>query len=419
MEIKNIDEKSYLEYALKSPYISIYQLPEWGTLKESNGWKSHLVGLYDEAKLVGATLLLEKKTPLKKSLFYSPRGYLTDVSNFTLLKIFHEKVIEYIKAHKGFMLKVDPNVIYALRDSEGNLMDDSGKEIYLNFRKLGFKHLGFTKNFETLQPRFLCRFKLLDTYDGTLKTFTKSTQKNIIKTYDMGVRTKKVTVDNIELFTKLLEDTANAKDFIVRPASYYKKMVELMGDYITLYVSYIDTNLYYKYVWDSLENAKKELTNLEEQMKKINVGEKTRKHHADLTNKIIKLERDLKVAEDFRKTNAEINIGALMSIFIGDEGITFMSGTSQAYKDFNPKYAFYNEHIKDTLAKGLKYVNFYGISGDMDKTGPYYGIYELKKGFNPEIVELLGEFDYVINPVVYYAYKIAMIGYKLKKKIKK
>ena len=44
---------------------------------------------------------------------------------------------------------------------------------------------------------------------------------------------------------------------------------------------------------------------------------------------------------------------------------------------------------------------------------------ELKKGFNPEIIELIGEFDYVINPVVYYGYKLALKGYKFVKKIRK
>lgn len=108
-----------------------------------------------------------------------------------------------------------------------------------------------------------------------------------------------------------------------------------------------------------------------------------------------------------------------MSIFIGDEAITFMSGTNSIYKEFNPKYAFYNEHIKDAIKYNKKYVNFYGISGNMDKNGPYYGIYEIKKGFNPEIIELIGEFDYVINPFIYAGYNIALKGYKLLKKLKK
>lgn len=419
MELKNISRDEYLKFALKNQYVSIYQLPEWGVLKESVGWNRHMVGLYSHNKLVGVTLLLEKKTPLKMGLFYSPRGYLVDVKDFKLLKTFHEEVIKYVKNNKGFMLKVDPNVIYALRDSEGNLINDEGKEVYFNFKKLGFKHLGFTENFETLQPRYLCRFKLKDTYDETLKSFSKSTQKNIEKTKNVGVRVKKINTDEIDVFVKLLEDTAEKKDFIVRPAFYYKKMVDLMSEYITLYIAYIDTNFYYDYVWTSLKSAKKELNELENQMKKINVGSKMKKKEEELTKKIKKLELDLKNAEGLRKTNKEINIGALMSVFVGNEGITFMSGTNSSYKDFNPKYAFYDEHIRDSLEKKLEYVNFYGISGNLDKNGPFYGIYELKKGFNPEIVELLGEFDYIINPLVYYSYKIALKGYKILKKLKK
>ena len=380
--LKVIDENVFREYALKNPYFSIYQLPEWGTLKNGTGWVRHLLGYYENDTLVGVTMLLEKRMPLNLSLYYSPRGYLIDVFDFDLLKDFNDEVIKYVKKNHGFMLKVDPNVIYATRDSEGNLKEKCGEEAYYNFKKLGFKHMGFSQNFEDLQPRVLCRIELKDTYNDTLATFSKSTKKNIAKTYDMGVRVKVVDSSKMDEFVKLLEDTAINKNFIIRPASYYKKMVDLMNNYITLYIAYIDTNLYYDYVWNTLENTKKELEILEMQMKKI-------------------------------------NIGALMSVFTGDEGITFMSGTASSYKEFNPKYAFYREHIEDSIKKHLKYVNFYGISLDMDKNGPYYGIYELKKGFNPEIIELIGEFDYVINPLIYYGYKLALKGYKFVKKFKK
>lgn len=416
--LKVIDENIFREFALKNPYVSIYQLPEWGELKSGTGWVRHLLGYYKSDSLVGVTMLLEKRMPMKLSLFYSPRGYLIDVFDFNLLKKFNDEVIKYVKKNHGFMLKLDPNVIYALRDSEGNLKEKCGEEAYYNFKKLGFKHMGFSQNFEDLQPRILCRIKLRDNYNDTLNTFSKSTKKNIDKTYDMGVRCKVINTDNIDIFTKLLEDTGNLKNFIVRPASYYKKMVDLMGDYITLYLAYIDTECYYNYVWSNLNGAKKELDELNNTMKKINVGDKIKRRHKELEDKINKYNKKLEEAESLRKSNKEINIGALMSVFVGNEGITFMSGTNNLYKEFNPKYAFYRQHIEDSIKKHLEYVNFYGISLDMDKNGPYYGIYELKKGFNPEITELIGEFDYVINPFVYYAYKVALKGYKLLKKLK-
>ena len=417
--LKVIDEEEFRNFALNSPYISIYQLPEWGSLKAITGWNRHLLGYFEDNTLLAVTMLLEKKLPFNLSLYYSPRGYLLDVTNFELLKNFNDEVIKYVKENHGFMLKIDPNVIYAVRDSEGVLKEKCGEEVYFNFKRLGFKHMGFSQNFEDLQPRNLCRITLKNTFNETLETFSKSTKKNIVKTYDMGVRVKVVDSSKMEEFVKLLEDTASLKNFVVRPASYYKKMVDLMKDYITLYIAYIDTNLYYDYIWNTLENAKKELETLEKEMKKINIGDKVKRHHEELTSKTHKLGKELEDAINLRKTNKEINIGALMSVFTGCEGITFMSGTSSSYKGFNPKYAFYRKHIEDAINKHLKYVNFYGISLDMDKNGPYYGIYELKKGFNPEITELIGEFDYVTNPVVYYGYKLALKGYKLVKRLKK
>ena len=177
--LKVIDEEEYRNFALKSPYISIYQLPEWGTLKASTGWNRHLLGYYEEDILVGVTMLLEKKLPLNLSLYYSPRGYLLDVTNFELLKRFNDEVIKYVKDNQGFMLKIDSNVIYATRDSEGVLKEKCGEEVYFNFKKLGFKHMGFSQNFEDLQPRNLCRISLKATFNETLETFSKSTKKNI------------------------------------------------------------------------------------------------------------------------------------------------------------------------------------------------------------------------------------------------
>ena len=419
MKLKVIGELEYKKFALSNPYISIYQLPEWGHLKATTGWKFHLVGLYDNDTLKAVSLILEKSEPLGLNLFYAPRGYLLDVFDYKLLNEFHKEVIKYVKKNKGFLLKVDPNVIYALYDKEGNLINNDGKKAWDNFIKLGFKHLGFTKNFETLQPRYLCRIKLEKTYEETLQTFTKNTRKNIEKTLNMGVCVRSVDSSEITHFTELLKLSADKNHFLIRPSSYYKVMYDLMSDYIKLYVTYIDTQKYYDNLNKDYENKKNELKSLEKEMKKINNGEKVKKHHQDLLNKLASLEEKIEYANKLKAVGKTIDIGCLMSVFIGNEGITFMSGTSQEYREFSPKYAFYNEHIKDAIDMNKEYVNFYGISGDLSKSSPYYNIYEIKKGFNPEIVELLGEFDYIISKPKYLLYKVALRCYKLKKKLRR
>ena len=52
----------------------------------------------------------------------------------------------------------------------------------------------------------------------------------------------------------------------------------------------------------------------------------------------------------------------------------------------------YNEHIKDAYKLGIKYVNFYGITGHFNKDDKDYGMYEFKRGFGGEVQEMIGEF---------------------------
>ena len=59
-----------------------------------------------------------------KKTFYAPRGFLIDYNNLELLKFFTEELKKYIKKHKGFMLTIDPNVIYRVRSSEGEILND-------------------------------------------------------------------------------------------------------------------------------------------------------------------------------------------------------------------------------------------------------------------------------------------------------
>ena len=418
MKLKEIDEKTFDKFASKHEYASIYELSGWGKLKESTGWKYYLVGAYDEKDtLVGETLLLSKKTIGKNNLFYSPRGYLVDANNKKLLTGFHKLVINFVKSHNGFMLKVDPNIIYKIYDKDGIETSFSGKDAFDNYKSLGFKHFGFNKNFETLQPRYLCRFKLSDSYEETLNTFSKSTRKNIEKANQMGVCDRKLKIEETKTFSDVLDKTGDEKDFVVRPSSYYQKMYEFLNDYMALYVTYIDTDLYYSNLLKEQKNIEKEYEDLKVLMTKINVGDKIKKQEQDLINKKEKLISEIKYAEELKQKGKEINIGALMSLFIGDDAVTFMSGTLSEYKEFYPKYAYYNKHITDALENKKKYVNFYGISGDLNKDSRYYGIYEIKKGYNPEITELLGEFDYTIKPFIYRLYKFGLKIYKLKKKI--
>lgn len=412
-----LSEEEFKGFALKHNDISIYQHPNWGKLKSSVGWEYYYVGLKENNKIIGATLLLRKKILFNMYLFYSPRGYLIDSKNKSLLENFHKYVVNFVKKHHGFMLKIDPNVFYNILDLNGNVKKECGHDDLNNYLKCGFNHLGFTLNFETMQPRFLCRYKVLDSYDNTIKSFSKSTQKNIVKAYDMGVRVEKVLKSNVPLFYDILSSSEKENGIITRPMWYYEKMFELFSDEIVYFLTYLDTDLYLNYVNKRLDEIDALIDSVKDKMNKYkNVGNKLKNELQTYETQKRKMLDNKKEAEDLRKCGDRIYIGALMSVFIGREGITFTSGTLHKYKKFNIKYAYYDAHLKETLNRGLDYVNFYGISGDLKETSKYYNIFEIKKGYNPEIIELLGEFDYIVSKPKYMLYKLALKVYKLLKK---
>ena len=107
MQLIALTPKQFKEFATKHPQISFHQTKEWGELKQENGWKYHLLGLVDDKKNIKAgCLLLSKMTPIKRNMFYSPRGFLIDYQDFDLLSEFTEKIKEYVKKEKGIFIKI-------------------------------------------------------------------------------------------------------------------------------------------------------------------------------------------------------------------------------------------------------------------------------------------------------------------------
>jgi lipid II:glycine glycyltransferase (peptidoglycan interpeptide bridge formation enzyme) len=57
---------------------------------------------------------------------------------------------------------------------------------------------------------------------------------------------------------------------------------------------------------------------------------------------------------------------------------------------------------------GLKKFDMWGALGENpDPHDPWFGFHRFKKGYGPELLEFLGSFDLIINPLLYQGYKIA------------
>ena len=182
MEFTTLSEKEFEEFIKNHPQSSFMQTVELANLKRDLGDIPHFLGVKKKNKVIAATLILEEKSILGYKTFYAPRGYLIDYDDFELLKFFSDELIKYVKNHKGFRITIDPNVIYRIRSSEGEILDDDKNRndtIKDNLEKFGYKYFGFNLYTETYQVRWEYRLKLDEPYEDKKAKFSKSTRKNI------------------------------------------------------------------------------------------------------------------------------------------------------------------------------------------------------------------------------------------------
>ena len=408
MEFKQLNEYEFKSYIKDSPYTSFMQTPELAHLKEESGNIIHYVGVLKEGKIVAASLLLESKSKFNKRMFYAPRGLMVDYHDFELLEFFTIELKKYIKKHKGFILTIDPNVIYRKRTSEGEIdpNDIPNDEAINNLKKLGYIHHGFNLYLDTRQARWCYLLELNEDYETKKSKFSKSTRKNIDAAIKKGLMVREGTIDDLKTMTEIFEITAERNDFFSRNLEYYQSMYKNMSDLMTIYIAYLNPDIFYNNTLSLLNEAK---ANLDEVLRKMEidmVGAKLTNQKEMYEKQIEKYKVELEKAIDFKKNypNGK-DIGCLLSLRSGNEYLTLSSGFLRDYKEFTPKYLMYEHHIKEAYKEGFKYCNFYGITGDFNPNGKYYGIYEFKKGFNGNVIEYIGEFDLKVS-LFYNVYRI-------------
>lgn len=408
MKFEELTEKEFDNFSKKHPCANFFQTVENAHLRNYYGSEIHYLGVKDKNKIVAAGMFTINPCMFGKKRFYSPQGLLVDYHNYKLLEFFTINLVSYAKKHNAMFIKFEPNIIYQLRDTNGCCYPDKKPDMKTidNLKKLGYHHFGFTKDYRFTQSRWNYRLELDKPYEELKKGFSKSTRKNIDAVYERGLVLRRGNKDDLEDLTELLKATADRKNFQSRDLKYYQKMYECYGDNMQIYFAHVDSKLYLDYAKKQLDSQKDKKEDILYKMKKDMVGSKLKSQLANVETAIEKANNELKYAENFYKENPNgKDIGGLLSLKSGNEYVTLSSGILAKYKSFKPKYLMYNEHILDAYRFGFKYVNFYGISGDFTPKSPVYGVYEFKRGFNGQVVELVGEFTYKVSNT-YYIYDL-------------
>ena len=419
--IENIEKERYEEFVKKHPKSHFLQSYAWGEFaKEEKNLTPHYVGLEnDKHQLVAATLLLEKHLPLGYSYLYAPRGYVINFKDYELLKTFTEEIKKYAKKKKAIFVKIDPDIIYHEEDCNQEVIIDKDDQAYQSLKKLGYRHLGFTKNFETMQPRYSFRIDLTKPWEEVEKNFSKTTKQRIKKAEDLLVDVKIGTDKDINTFYQLMILTETRKDFVTHNEKYYQSLYKIWNqdNECNLFLGSVDLDKIIKKQTELKQEITEELTKFDHE--NLSKSEKSKKN--ELEKRKDKLETDIQKYQQAQKEyGTNITLSAHFIIEYGDKAWVLYAGNHNILTDTYTNYKTYEQHIKYYYDKKIKTYDQFGTIGDLRKENPLLGLHEFKKKFGGNYVEFTGEFDLVLNKPMYFVFtKLVPLYRKLIKNIAK
>lgn len=203
----------------------------------------------------------------------------------------------------------------------------------------GYRLIGDGKNFEGIQPRFVFRLSIEGkSEDELMAFFSTKTRYNIRLAQRKGVEVKLAhEKEALDAFAALMLDTGVRDGFVTRPRSYFANILKNLGQHARLYMAYHDG----------------------------------------------------------------VPIAGTLAIHFGDKVWYLYGASSNEHRNLMPNYLLQWNMIKWAAELKCKIYDFRGVSGDLSEDNPLYGLYRFKRGFNGDFCEFLGEFDCVLNPVIY------------------
>ncbi len=409
LKLKNIEKEKFDNFVKNHKTKSHFlQSLSWGEFaKVKKNLTPYYLGLTtDDDEIVAATLLLEKKLPMNMCYFYAPRGFVLDYKNKELVRTMTKKIVEFAKSKKAIFVKIDPDLIkQSTNYQDVTVKNKDYEEIFETLKSCGFKHQGFTQNFETMQPRYTFRIDLTQSLEDIEAHFSKTTKQRIAKSLKLDTEVTIGTKDDLKEFYHLMTLTESRKDFISYNEDYYETLYEIFNgnenSKATLFLGKVHFN-------KTIKALEKNLKTINDQISILpidNLSKSAKNKLKELTTQKQNITKEIEKYKEYKKEYGnDITLSAHMIIEYGDKAWVLYAGNHNDLSETYVNYNTYYEHIKYCKEKGIKIYDQFGTIGDLSKNNPRLGLHEFKKKFGGDYIEFIGEWDYVRNPLMYFVF---------------
>lgn len=395
MELRELTKKEFDSYALNHPLGSFQQTSFWGRFMEGDKFHAYYVGGFIKEHLVGASLLLSyERKKGKERLFYAPRGFLIDYKNEELLKEFTEEVKKFIIEKHGVFLKIDPYILVRDRNSEGNIIEGG---VYNDFVEVNLTNANFVKVNDRIQPKWLSRINLKEkTIDDIFNNFSSKARQTVRRNERLGFKVREFDFKDIDKFIDIINNESKKYRTIVPTKTFYLDLKQAFDGNIKFMEVYFKRDE----VTNNIDKMISEV--IKEKEVRINNYHNSKMTAEYFIDKELEDEEEIKRLESlkdyFSKCSDDVGMGIYMFITIGNEVVALNGGIVDEYNKLDASYTLHYEMIRYAIENGYKYYNLYEIGDITDSNNKLKNSYNYKKNFGGEVIELVGEYDLVINP---------------------
>ncbi len=372
---------------------------------KSADWVVKFVALYDNNEIIAATGLIFVPTLRKFHYAYAQRGFLIDYHNKELVTIFTQNLTSYLKQQKISYLKLDPYVIYQVRDIDGNSIENAPKndDAIHNLTSNNYIHQGFTRGYNNKQCRWMSTLHLKDqTQEEVFNRFNPSVKREINTAHKINVQIRRLAYEELHIIKEIVDATGERQHFDEYPLSYFERQYTIHKECADVYLAYINLDDYIQSIHQDLSKQEEILMLAKERLVATPNSKKMMNRVKESEQAIIKLSENKEEASILtQKHGNELRLAASLFVSYGDEVVYLTSGSFDEFKKFKGPYALQWYVIQKAIEEGYKTYNFYGISGYFNSDEAGYGVFSFKRGFKADVVELIGEFILPINQMSY------------------
>ncbi|PNZ29191.1 N-acetyltransferase [Staphylococcus rostri] len=395
MKLMNITDQAHDAFVKAHPNGDLLQLSQWGETKKLTGWYTKRIAVGENGGIHGVAQLLFKKIPRTPfTLCYVSRGFVVDYTDQRAVKTLLVEAIKIAKQEKAYTIKIDPDVEV-----------EQGMTVVQDLKALGFRHKGFKDGLskDYIQPRMTMITPIDKPDDDLIKSFQTNNRTKVRAAMKRGTTVERAGRDQLGIFADLMKETGERDGFLTRDVSYFETIYDALhpdGD-AELFLVKLDP----AHVLEVLRAEKAQLKSEEAALlEKNQENKKVRNKLKDVQLQLPKKQQAITEMEELAQKHPEgLYLSGALLMFCGKKAYYLYGASSNQYRKFLPNHHMQIEMMKYAREKGATTYDFGGTDNAPDKDSDHYGLWEFKRMWGTYLSEKIGEFDYVLNPILYRA----------------